>query len=485
MNSPPAAKIHKDKDNENTCARILTPKQMGPLCWFMATFVAMFYSQRSRKKLLDASPSWNNKKALFASLKHVLDDKYLKTKNGRDSEDYKKFRDDTFIKILSYLHLENSKAFPYDPKKVSGGFVPEYYIGKLYKLLNVDYKIFSYFTTDKVLSYSFLNEEYDWLNYTIAKREIIIDINIENVFKDKTRRDYYNDNGYAPPILIVKVSETAGDTSFYKVKDGNTKDSLTSMKEQIFYNGKEYNLDAVILANWNINKKNGHAIAGITCKKGKYVYNGWTRTSMDPVMKNQSIDSDIPCELMKYDWNIVKNNDFCLNTRKCIPELLKKKLKVRDICFNFSKGGKLLIYVCKDVNKNTSSENYADAKKSLSPLSPPKAPKKPKKPKNPNEPKVCPEGKVLNPRTNRCILIKNVKKPLKPPKSPKSPKSPKPTQPKVCPEGKVLNPKTNRCIIDKNVKKPKEPKVCPEGKVLNPKTGRCILKNSATAKKLL
>jgi len=264
--------------------------------------------------------------------------------------------------------------------------------------------------------------------------------------------------------LIVKVSETAGDTSFYKVKDGDTKDSLTSMKEQIFYNGKEYNLDAVILANWNINKKNGHAIAGITCKKGKYVYNGWTRTSMDPVMKNQSIDSDIPCELMKYDWNIVKNNDFCLNTRKCIPELLKKKLKVRDICFNFSKGGKLLIYVCKDANKNTSSESYADAKKSLTP------PKKPKQPKNPNEPKVCPEGKVLNPRTNRCILIKNVKKS---PKPPKSPKPLKPTQPKVCPEGKVLNPKTNRCII---IKPPKPAiKVCPEGKVLNPKTGRCIL----------
>ena len=102
MNSPPAAKIHKDNDNDNkgTCARILTPKQVGPICWFMATFVAMFYSQRSRKLLLDASSGWNNKKALFASLKHVLDDKYLKTKDGRDSDDYKKFRDDTFIKIL-------------------------------------------------------------------------------------------------------------------------------------------------------------------------------------------------------------------------------------------------------------------------------------------------------------------------------------------------------------------------------------------------
>jgi hypothetical protein len=51
--------------------------------------------------------------------------------------------------------------------------------------------------------------------------------------------------------------------------------------------------------------------------------------------------------------------------------------------------------------------------------------------------------------------------------------------PKKCPEGKVLNPKTGRCIKNKNllVVKPsvKSPKKCPEGKVLNPKTGRCIL----------
>ena len=44
MNSPPI----KIKEVKNTCSRILTPKQVGPICWFMATFVAMFYSQRNR-----------------------------------------------------------------------------------------------------------------------------------------------------------------------------------------------------------------------------------------------------------------------------------------------------------------------------------------------------------------------------------------------------------------------------------------------------
>ena len=39
---------------------------------------------------------------------------------------------------------------------------------------------------------------------------------------------------------------------------------------------------------------------------------------------------------------------------------------------------------------------------------------------------------------------------------------------KICPEGKILNLKTNRCI--KNIKT----KICPEGKILNLKTNRCI-----------
>ena len=426
---------------KSICYRILTPKQVGPICWFMATFVAMFYSQRSRKILLEASKEWDNRKVLFELLKHVLDDKYLKKKDG--SDDYKYFSDDTFIKILIYLNIENNNIFPYDPKKVTGGFIPLLYIGKLYKLLNVDYKIFNYYTKDDTLAYSHLNEEYDAMIYTIVKKKIGLDINVTNIIENKNK---YVENKYAPPILIVNVNDIEGKHSFNKIKDGDVKDQLKSMREQIFYNGKEYNLDSVILNNWNINKHNGHAIAGITCKKGKYVYNGWTRTSMDPVMA-KNITRNIPCELMKYNWNI-KNDDFCLNTTKCIPELLRKKLKVRDICFNFSKGSKLLIYVVKDVKVDTSIDSVT--------MSPTKSPTK--------SPKKCPEGKVLNLKTGRCILIKNAKTNM---------------SPKKCPEGKVLNPKTGRCILIKNAKTNMSPKKCPEGKVLNPKTGRCILIKNA------
>jgi len=464
---------NKDIDiKKNVCERILTPKQVGPICWFMAAFVAMFYSQRSRKILLDTSKGWNKKKELFTILKHILDDKYLKTVDGRESEDYRRFSDDTFGKILSLLFKENKKLFPYNPKAISAGFNPEYYIGRLYKLLNVDYRMYDYNVHDNVFAYSFLNEEFNnELLYKVANR------NIHTYFYRNTTFKYIEENITPPPILMVIVRDDNKNTNFYQdlfpnniINAGATKEALKSMNEQIVYRGKEYNLDSVLLANWNINKKNGHAIAGITCKKEKFVYNGWTRTSMDPVMVNKELARKIPCELMKYDWNIKYNGDFCLNPAKCIPEALKHQLKEHDLCFNFSKGKRILVYVRKDAKPDTSMMTEDNISKNIpAPVNiPPKLPKSPKK---------CPEGKVLNPKTGRCILIKNIKstfKNLKPPKSPKK-----------CPEGKVLNPKTGRCILIKNIKStfknlklPKSPKKCPEGKVLNPKTGRCILERN-------
>lgn len=86
--------------------------------------------------------------------------------------------------------------------------------------------------------------------------------------------------------------------------------------------------------------------------------------------------------------------------------------------------------------------------------------------------KICPKGKILNPKTNRCIIDRKKQK----------------TKKKKCPPGKILNPKTNRCIIDRKL---------PEGKVIdfkyrckpdyiyNPQTQRCVKKDGPTGKKLM
>jgi nucleoid DNA-binding protein len=446
----------------------------------------MFYSQRSRRLLLNASKHWNTKKDLFTLLKQVLDDKYLKTAS-RESDDYKMFSDNTFTMILDLLYKENKYAFPYNPKTISGGFNSEYYIGKLYKLLNVDYKMFDYNVSDDHLFYSYLNEEFNSMEYRIVRK------NIRTLVHDDRRFTYVDKDMVAPQVLMVIAHDNKKFTNFYKyffpytvINGSDTKKNLTSLSEKIYYRGVEYNLDSVILSNWN-KRKTGHAIAGITCKKNKYVYNGWTRSSMDPMMARTVITRNIPCELMKYEWNIKKHNDFCLNTRTCFPDILKTKKDAKkvDLCFNFSKGRRILVYIRKETAVNTSNENEKDTKiihRSKSPIKPKiihrsKSPIKPKTAKaKAVVKKSCPEGKVRNPETGRCILIKNAKI-----------AKAKIVVKKSCPEGKVRNPETGRCILIKNAKVAKAKAVvkksCPEGKVRNPETGRCILiKNAKVAK---
>jgi serine/threonine protein kinase len=96
--------------------------------------------------------------------------------------------------------------------------------------------------------------------------------------------------------------------------------------------------------------------------------------------------------------------------------------------------------------------------------------------------KACKDGFVVNPMTEECVpkpapAAPGVYKPaISPHPHLASPvirektrrrnakKSPKP---KECSPGKVLNPKTRRCVKEKK-------KVCRAGKIIDPRTGRCV-----------
>jgi hypothetical protein len=363
MNSPPSpVKIQKAKNN--TCARILTPLQASfPICWFTAIFVAMFYSQRSRKLLLAASSRWNKKKELFNLFKNVLEDKYLKTAGGRESEDYRNYTEDTLIEILTLMNKEDKNEFPYNPihKTVVESFLPKLYIGKLYTLLGVNYKMFDYSTTDYTLRYSYLNEEYNVFRVSkIADNNIIDDIedNRQGWLKDYK----YIDDGFAPSVLIVRfydyyipIYDNILTNNVIPEDDINS--NIKYRKDNITYNGKKYTLDSAIITNTNTEHKVGHIISGITCKKGRYVYNGWPRINLDPAKATRDLTQNIPCELMKYNWNTVYDNNICLNRMNCMPDILKGTVEKGNVCFSFSRGSRILVYVRDDAKSATSSSN--------------------------------------------------------------------------------------------------------------------------------
>lgn len=116
--------------------------------------------------------------------------------------------------------------------------------------------------------------------------------------------------------------------------------------------------------------------------------------------------------------------------------------------------------------------------------------------------KSCMKGFIVNPINEECVpepgapaasALKEAKSPKPHLLNPNVEQAPpverktrrKPKAAKECPPGKIVNPKTGRCITQKTKKcKPgkvlnangrcvKEKKECPPGKVLNPATGRC------------
>ena len=438
------------------CSNVITIPQYGMTCWFNAILMSVLYSEKSRKLILDKSKKWDLKIEVYKIIKEILKKKYIK-KSNNDFNYFNIIKPET---ILKKLHSHNKKKF-YINENVP--FFVMAYIRKIYKFLGASLIMFDKYDND--VYYSIYNSTH----YISEKIKFKIKKNIyKNLLKNKN-----------PEIIIMHNNEP--EYSIFKPhypKEYNNnltilknKKELMSNKEVITYNNEEYILDSVILHNWNTEfSKVGHAISGIKCKKEKYVYNGWIRYTIDDAMKksNEKLINSYPCELIKYNWDINYDHDFCLNTKKC--KLDNPSLNIKDLCFSFGKGKRIYIYIKKNISKidKTINKKECPEGKVLNPLTNRCIKIKTINKKTISK-KECPEGKVLNPLTNRCIKIKSIiEKKLK----------------KECPEGKVLNPLTNRCIKIKSIIEKKLKKECPEGKVLNPLTNRCIKIKSIIEKKL-
>jgi hypothetical protein len=455
------------------------------------------------------SDNWDMNIEFYKILRFVLKHKYLRSKNPE--KDYKFFDIMRPENILQMIHKINPR---YATENMwTHGSNSNIIISKLYKLLGASCLMFE-------LGENKENIYYDRRNHLTLFKKTTANKNTPFIYIEKNKTEDYIRNKLNrlknPDVLIVNTPGTPLDMSFYKYKpqyklvyNDNTM-HLSSLQNTIKYNGEEYVLDSVIISNYNkpiIGR--GHAIAGITCNNERYVYNGWTRFTQDTTMQLANAENHVklrPCELMKFDWNILSNSEFCIDLMKC--KLPKKTVgeENKNLCFSFAKGERTLVYVKKTLSeivvqhddipgyrsynskmsitqkskKSQDKSTVCDNDKIKNPATKRCISKETAMKKNlvksfviqRSEPKlkitkVCPEGKVLNPKTNRCIKIKGDIKPKK-------------ASVKVCPEGKVLNPKTNRCIKIKADNKPKKTsakvntKVCPEGKVLNPKTNRCI-----------
>ena len=265
----------------NNCSNIISLKQYGPTCWFNSILMALLYSDESRKLLLEKSKKWDKKIKIYNTINYILHNKYLRT--DKIYEDYIYFDKIRPEYILKELHKYNSKKFVFDPiKNKKVGFKAALYIRKLYKLLGVKVLFLDYDNYSNKLYYSFYNN----VNVKeISNNNIKLNINFKT---KKTIEKYCKD----PDIIIIHINQNhvpynsyPNDYNLNNEKFKNILINLKNNKENINYNNNEYINDSILLSNWN-KSVGGHSIAGITCKGDKYVYNGWTRSTVDPNMKN-------------------------------------------------------------------------------------------------------------------------------------------------------------------------------------------------------
>jgi hypothetical protein len=510
-------------DTDGFCNKVVTIPQFTGTCWFNAILMSLLYSQHSRKLLLHDNIYEKQKSTnkLYKIINKILLDHYISRKKAMKY--YNVLRPQKIIKsYLPNMDEMNKKYmlkrgwffYIYLPKFLTilekscmtlDKYKGEYYINLL--------KIFEYYKQSlvgnnvklKILSdYKKLLEEKGNPDYLIVNLLTNNDIESSIIFESMLKITNYE-------YMLTKDPKLSSENMKLK-NSGKRFKGLKHLEKVIEYNGDTYVLDSCIIANYNKTlRNNNHAICGITCKNNKYVYNGWIRATNDPAIVDKSLfkDDNMPCELMKFDWDVSNpHSKFCLNPARCKLPTIDKTVN-NDMCFSFGKGKRTLIYVKTNKDFKSLDENLKSSPKKTVKKTVMKTVKDDKKTVKKtvkddkktvkktvmktvkddkktvmktvkddkktvkktvkddkktvmktvktDKKKECPEGKILNPSTGRCIKIKTVKDVKK----------------KECPEGKVLNPLTGRCIKIKTVKDDKK-KECPEGKILNPLTGRCI-----------
>jgi hypothetical protein len=300
------------------------------------------------------SKTWKKTSNLFKFLKTVL------KKNYKTNEESMKLVNKIKPDMLLLTILFKYDFYMINKRKIEWNII---YISQLLKFLNVKILDITYFNDEtllfnygKILNNYLLYQEFQKNILNVFKNtNLIIPGEFEEILEIKKIIDE------KPDVLVVyhkDINNTIKNSydfynsrkelevfNFFKYKEYLAKifpnifneiNDIKELKEQFYFNGNLYKLDSVLLDNYNGGK---YSIAGIHCNNEKYVYNGWYNNK---------------CKLIKYDWNLKKNNEFCFNNKKCKMEEVNILKRWISYCFSFNKGDRVLIYVKDNNDKSTS-----------------------------------------------------------------------------------------------------------------------------------
>jgi len=530
--------------------------------------MSLFYSELMREFFIKELPNIREHLKDHPKILNILEDLLFNNYNVHNKNNdnfYEVFKPEN---ILIELHKANKNIFYIDEQMIDDGWDGAIYIIEMFKFLNV---------RNKILYLRSIPDS------TSHKKKPILTISTKNYDLESIQR---NDNdvnnrrlnfknkpddlmrlGSTNPLyqfIFLNEYQISNNQNQICIKDYasyNIPDDVDILNidydvnddfvppERMKFKNATFVLDSMMIHNFNAKECNaGHAIAGITCKSKKYLYNGWTHKTNDPALLKVSkhienqirekkleildtkkkihryviedkpelsnlfefnerlrvIKSELeilieeklwnqsriksnskPCNLARYDWSRHTDN-ICIDLQKC--SYPKTTLK-NTLCFNMSKGKRSYLYVRNKFRENVDKELKRD--------------------------KECPEDQILNPATNRCVSkygvkgrrLLNVSNTVNKTQNNEKNNSSKMKKVKICPEDKIVNPATNRCVSktgakgkqllnesviinrpkfdDKIDSKKKKVKICSEHQIVNPTTNRCVSKTGTIGRQLL
>lgn len=369
------------------CDRVITIPQYIGTCWFNALLMTVFYSEAMRDVVQFASErSWEPfRQSNNAYLRRVIGyfDHMLRLyKRPTDHGAYKFYDKITPERILYFLHKSAPKYLEYDAiARINGkyvlregttaGYHTYRYAHKLLKFLRIPNISLTGIPVNK-------QNEYGPFRLTIgnAHSKTLVDFkkaknHAKDAYSFKVQPPKYVESllRSKPHVLVVNIGQKDTWKSHSKEKRPEyyfLPNVYTNLPEFIRLHGHTYILDSCAFGNNNQGaplppgskkpKVGGHAIAGVTCNRRRFIYSGWVKKTKNSARGSNVENDDTgglasrdrPCSLMPFEWTKDKRNFYIASPSKSC-QLQFRPPKPESVRFNSLHGPRLYLYVRQDM----------------------------------------------------------------------------------------------------------------------------------------
>jgi len=301
----------------NDCYDIINLPEYQKDCWLNSIIMAVLYSQPSRDFLLLTMDK--SKSNIYLDIfKNILISYYANQKNANIY--YKTLKP---AELLLKIVLSKSNEREYELSDYEWN---EANIIDFYKYLGVncqDLICINNGTKEKYIL-NYISQTFDSIDSPINIPDVLV--LFHHTLHSLPKNMNKNFKNY--PNIKKNILDTS------KINIGTIINY--DYNNEIEFMGVTYILSSCITNNYEDEYKY-HSLTGIFCNDEKKVFNSYYDT------KNN------PCSLIKYDWDLKKNEEFCFNPTECKLNLSEnKKINIKDLCFNFGTGNRTLIYIRKD-----------------------------------------------------------------------------------------------------------------------------------------